>query len=363
MEKKSAHSQVLGVEIHGVRLNLHCNEPALLEYARAHLGILAGKATKKPDIEVECIWKTGAWDPTDNPFPSNGELNVIGKRMQGDADQLVWLNTVRKKGLQLRFTRRQGQFLFQVAYTFDPKKKKGVDARDYRYKKFFSLMSYLVYYPISWYLESTRGWAVVHASALQAEQGAVLIAGLGGVGKTTTCVALMKEAGMALLSENLVYTDGVKVYPCIEPIRLDENSLTLMGKGQQLLKPVKFPEGLKKKWLFHPRKPLPDAALEPQLILFPYFTSQPTVRPLEAEIAAEKVLASNRLTREIDDYDWYKSALRLHWPQPMISALMVEVVNTFVRQARCFELGIDRTSGIKPVVRTICELYQQCLSS
>ncbi|RMG64755.1 MAG: hypothetical protein D6715_09215, partial [Calditrichaeota bacterium] len=201
--------------MHGVKLNLRCNEPALLAYARAHLGVLAGRAAKQPHIEVECLWQTGAWDPEANPFPSNGELNVIGKRMQGDAGQLIWLNTVRKKGLQLRFAREDDRLFFQVAYTFDDKKKKGVEAQDYRYKKFFSLMSYLVYYPISWYLESTRGWAVVHASALRGENGAVLIAGLGGVGKTTTCVALMKEAGMALLSENLVYTDGVLVYPCI----------------------------------------------------------------------------------------------------------------------------------------------------
>jgi hypothetical protein len=137
-------------------------------------------------------------------------LNVIGKRMLGNDHELIWLNTLRLPGLQLRFSREGDLLHFDVAYRYHSQKIETTP--DYEYTKYFSLMSYLVYYPLMWYLENFRGWTILHASALASANGGIIIGGLGGVGKTTTCVALLQRPGISLVSENLIFTDGDFVY-------------------------------------------------------------------------------------------------------------------------------------------------------
>lgn len=344
---------VLGVRMHGVTLAFETDHEPLLDYARRHLHGLIVDDTSVPHLRVRCFWSQGEWDETANPFATHEPLNVIGKRMLGNAHELIWLNTLRMKGLQLRFRRAHEQWHFEVAYRFHPKKEKLESLPEYEHKKYFSLLSYLVYHPLFWYLENFRGWSVLHASALAHEKGAIMIGGLGGVGKTTTCVALLQRPGFALMAENLVFTDGEFVYPCYEPIRLDENSLKILGADLKGLTPMIFPEGLKDKTMFHP--PVTKSAEQAQAaaLFLPQFAPQRYVKKITAELAAEKMLAMNRLTRELDDYYWYASALEMHWPRPNHAAQRAEIMRRFAARTRCFELGIDRGAGVEAVVKDI----------
>jgi hypothetical protein len=343
----------IGVRMHEVTLTLEANHQPLLDYAAAHLHVLAETPAKTPDLVVKCNWAQGEWDSQTNPFPQNGELNVIGKRMVGNANELIWLDTLRMKGLQLRFRRESGHFLFEVFYRFNPKKEKLTSMPEYEYKSYFSLMSYLVYYPLIWYLENYRGWTILHASALAGERGGIMIGGLGGVGKTTTCVALMQQPGIELISENLIFTDGEFIYPCYEPIRLDEGSLAMLGENPQGMTGMAFPEGLKDKWLFHLKTAALPQKVKPAALFLPQFSSRRYVTPLAPELAAEKMVAMNRLTRELDDYGWYAAALDMTWPKAGQAGNRVEVLRRFARQAGCFELGIDRSAGVQAVVDDI----------
>ncbi len=347
----------LGVTMHGVTLTLEADHPPLIAYAAEHLHEQVTPPTTSSDLTVKCFWSQGEWDAEDNPFPSNGALDVIGKRMLGNGDELIWLDTLRMKGLQLRFRRAHGNFFFDVAYRFHPKKEKLESVADYEYKRYFSLMSYLVYYPIMWYLENFRGWTMMHVSALSSERGGILIGGLGGVGKTTTCVALMQRPGISLIAENLIFTDGEFIYPCYEPIRLDEGSLAMLGENPKGLQRMLFPEGLKEKWLFHFQlRETPEQA-RPKVIFLPQFSSRRYVRPISPESATEKILAMNRLTRELDDYFWYASALNMTWPKAGISSHRIEVVRRFCERVRCYELGIDRQAGVPAVVEDIMRVF------
>ncbi|MGH7496931.1 MAG: hypothetical protein ACREOO_31670 [bacterium] len=345
----------IGVRLHGVTLNLEADHPPLLDYAVTHLHGMVQPPYGTPDLSVKCWWSQREWDEEANPFPSNGGLNVIGKRMLGNAEALIWLDTLKMKGLQLRFRRANEQLHFEVAYCFHPKQKKLESAPEYEYKAYFSLMSYLVYYPMMWYLERTRSWTVLHASALATGESGVMIGGLGGVGKTTTCVALMQCDDMALMSENLIFTDGEFIYPCYEPIRLDEHSLTMLGAPPEKagLMPMAFPEGLKDKWLFHVAQSELLERVRPAILFLPQFSSKSYLIELAPELAVEKILAMNRLTRELDDYGWYAAALDMHWPVANRAAQRVEVLREFVQRIVCFELGIDRSAGVGAVVENI----------
>jgi hypothetical protein len=347
-----------GVRLHGVRLNLEANHSRLIKYALAHLNGLVEPPFNAPDLSVKCLWSQREWDEKAVPFAVNGGLNVIGKRMLGNAEELVWLDTLKMKGLQLRFQRTAEQFVFEVAYCFHPKKEKLERSPEYEYKAYFSLMSYLVYYPMMWYLERARSWMVLHASALATAAGGVMIGGLGGVGKTTTCVALMQRKGVALMSENLIFTDGEFIYPCYEPIRLDENSLVMLGGDPTVvgLRPMAFPEGLKDKWLFHPAQHAVPEKVKPAVLFLPQFSSKSYLRQLAPELAVEKIIAMNRLTRELDDYGWYTAALDLLWPKASQAQCRIEVLRRFAERIRCFELGVVRASGVAAVAEEITRI-------
>jgi hypothetical protein len=350
----------IGVEMHGVHLTLEANHVPLLAYAIEHLNGLVRPPAAAPDLLVRCSWSRGVWDPQVNPFPTNGTpLNVVGKRMLGNAEELIWLDTLRTKGLQLRFELKPGRLVFDVSCRFNPKQEKLRDYEKYEYKRYFGLMSYLVYYPLFWYFEQLRGWVAVHASALASRGRGVVIAGLGGVGKTTTCVALMERAGMELISENLILTDGEHVYPCHEPIRLDAGSLAALGEEPKGLKPMAFPDGLKDKRLFHPSGPAAPSKVKPAVVFLPTFSARRYVRPLPSPIAAERIVATNRLTRELDDYGWYAAAPNMIWATPRRTGELHAVPHELASRARCFELGIDRGGGIDAVVEDIVSTLER----
>ena len=343
----------LGVRMHDVTLTLETDHEPLLAYAKEHLNSLVETPVDNPNLYVKCLWSEGEWDPEANPFPSNGHLNVIGKRMLGSQDELIWLNTIRTKGLQLRFRKEESSWIFDVSYCFHPKKNKLDNLKDYQYKRYFSLMSYLVYYPLIWYLENFRSQTFFHASALATAKGGIMVGGLGGVGKTTTCVALMQQDGVRLISENIILTDGESVYPCQEPIRLNPDSLEMLGHEPAGLVPMAFPDGLKDKSMFHLQTDDLPSQVKPKLLFFPQFSSEPYLKPLSAEAAAEKMVAMNRLTRELDDYSWYAAALDMHWPNPGLAEKRIHILQNFAKQGRCFELGIDRSAGVEAVIKDI----------
>jgi hypothetical protein len=349
----------LGVRMHRAMLRLESNHLPLMAYAAEHLQGLAETRMANPNLVVKCFWSQGEWDKEANPFGSAEDtLNVIGKRMLGSKNELIWLDTLRLKGLQLRFRREARRFVFDVAYRFHPKKEKIENLPEYEYKKFFSLMSYLVYYPLIWHLETFRGWTILHASALATARGGIIIGGLGGVGKTTTCVALMQRPGISLISENIIFTDGELIYPCYEPIRLDEGSLAMLGENPHGLSRMAFPEGLKEKWLFHLKKKALPEKVQPVWMFLPQFSSRHYVKPLPSEAVAEKILAMNRLTRELDDYGWYAAALDMHWPKAGQASNRINALHRLAQQVRCYELGIDRSAGVEAVVEDILKTIQ-----
>jgi hypothetical protein len=70
-------------------------------------------------------------------------------------------------------------------------------------------------------------------------------------------------------------------------------------------------------------------------------------------VAAERFLAMNRLTLEVDDYTWFASALDAHWPSPGLTARRTSAVETLARRAACFDLGVDPTAGVAAAVADV----------
>lgn len=347
----------IGVRMHGVRLNLRCDHAPQLRYITDLLGEHVCAPWERADIEVESTWHAESSNGADAPLFDVSELDAYGKRMYLGEDELVWTDTFRDKELQLRFRKQGSALACDVAYRYKPSVKKLAKYPDYEQKKFFDLLRYVVLFPIAWHLRRTRGWELIHASAVAADSGAVLIAGPGGAGKSTTCFALTAQAGMRLMTENLVFCDGEFVYPVCEPIRLTEDSLRLLGDSARELERYEAVGGLKHKSMFvAPVDPEPEG-VPAALVFLARFSKNGFARPLAPAVARELIRATNVLTLELNDFYWYAAALDLLWPP--IGPARTEPLARLTAGTPCYSLGIDRTAGVEPVVARILACLDQ----
>ena len=346
----------VGVLMHGVKLNLRCNHEPLLRYARALLGDHVCAPWAQPELEVDGRWLVPASAAAARApvFDVRG-LDAYGKRMHVGEHELVWTDTYRDKNLQLRFRRAGKVAAFDVAYQYQPSAKKLAKYSDYQGKKFFDMVQYLALFPIAWHLRRTRGWELIHASAVADGERGVLIAGPGGAGKSTTCLALVARAGMRLLTENLVFCDGESIYPVCEPIRLTDESLQLLGDSVEQLRAYAPAGPLKQKTMFVPPVDPNQRGVRAARLFLARFATPGFVRPLPGNVALDLLRATNRLTLELDDFNWYTAALDLLWSGE--SRPGEDPLRRLVRTTPCFALGIDRSLGVGPVV----EQVQQCL--
>jgi hypothetical protein len=310
----------------------------------------------KPHVQVNVQWLEGEGiDPETLSFPGQERLDRVGKRLLAGPDTLVWTNLIRIKNLVLRFRMQDQQLCMDAIYLYAPRQAKVAAEPNYRYKKFFGLMSWLVFYPLAWYLEHFRGLYLMHASGIDIAGHGVIIGGVGGVGKTTTGVSLLAQEGTRLVSENLIFYDSERIYSCYEPIRVDDQSVELLGARRAILQPAEIPDGANHKNVYHVARSAVVDAVEASALFVPRFTARGYVRPLEAGAAMELLIAFNELTREVNDYYWFAATLNVLWPVPGSLEKRAATLRALLQRTSRWELGIDRSQGVDPVVRAILE--------
>jgi hypothetical protein len=343
------------IEMQGVRLAVDSEYADLVDYVRLHLPDHVVDAGEE-QVEVSVCWLNGRReDGAELVFPGQEALDQVGKRLLAGPDTLVWTDTLRIKNLVLRFRMQGERLTMDARYAYAPRAAKLDEQPNYRYKKFFGLMSWFVFFPLAWYLEHQRGIYLMHASGIDVEGQGVLIGGVGGVGKTTTGVSLLAQPGTRLVSENLVFYDAERIYSCYEPIRLDDASVELLGERRQILARADIPDGANHKNLYHVRRHAVTDAVPVAALFVPRFTRHSFVRPLPVDRCMELLLAFNTLTREVNDYQWFAATLDVAWPTPRSLERRAATLRALLERARCYEIGIDRSQGIEPVVRAVLE--------
>jgi hypothetical protein len=89
----------------------------------------------------------------------------------------------------------------------------------------------LLQYPAMWWA-GRRGLAPIHAPACAVGSATALLAGPGGVGKSTLVSRVLAEGGLAT-GDNLAVTDGVAVLGVVEPLRLEGGTGRRMPHGRR----------------------------------------------------------------------------------------------------------------------------------
>jgi hypothetical protein len=350
---------------HGLTLQLQSNAAALIAYAADHFAEFAtpmpaistnGRATSDdsitPEIVVHVRWiEPDEAAPAHEPFGATDDLQRIGRRIYSADNLLLWLAPFTVENLQYRFRLAGTQLIVDAIYHFSPTPgKTPAQLTAKRLHKFFSLMKHLLIFPMTWYLEQFRNTYLLHAAAVSQQQQAIAIAGVGGVGKTTTCLALLNQPETQLMAENLIYYDQHRLYSCYEPIRVDAHSLQLLGTVHPALRRSPLLPMIKEKAVYH----LPRAHITEQAPLraffLPRFAAQTRLLPIAPALAIDKILAMNMQTREVNAYYWFAATLALVWPKAGRAGEQLRQLEHLLADVPLWELEIAPDGRLQSLV-------------
>src|SRR6266536_2928856 len=151
----------------------------------------------------------------------------------------------------------------------------------------------LLRYPALWWA-GTRGRAPLHASACTAGDGNIaLLAGPGGVGKSTL-VSMEVAAGGRAICDNVCVADGASAWGVVEPLRVEGGAGRRMPHGRRETTmpgrvPVLVPDRL--------------------VVLERGSDATASVRPCDQEIAARSLVTGTYMAQELRRYCAFAATL------------------------------------------------------
>ncbi|HZI94307.1 MAG TPA: hypothetical protein VFE84_08690 [Patescibacteria group bacterium] len=307
-------------DLHGHSVSIVTSDADLRSYVRAHFETEAHTDTQA-DLRVNADWHWGKPARTLLDGLDRDRIERVGRGLvlcrassgSSEPRRAIWTRIPGFPELTMAFE-LQGdidcRLNIEARCVYEPK---GVGKRlEYlrpgrmdrkRNRLFFKLMYFMIYYPMAWQLERTRGWGLLHASAVAMPSGkAVILSGLGGVGKSTLGLSLLARPGARLLSDNLIFHDEDRIYSCPEPVRLDATALAGMVDSGIEPQRTRLPVNAHPKPTYRVGPARRAGTASPAAVYFLRFASRSEISPIAAERAAEMLIAGNDLAAEIKDY-------------------------------------------------------------
>lgn len=342
-------NESLTLHLHGVGLELRSDNPRFLSYARRYLRDLVAPSVERAQIQVHLAWGRSI-------APATAES--LGRRLLWDGTRIVQTEVLALPGLQIGAALDGDRLVVDAGYRF-PSHRSRLDhvlqGQAGEARLFVTLIYFLVYFPLCWYLERERGWYLLHAAAVAYPSGGVLLAGLPGVGKSTFTLALLADPAVRLLADNLVFHDGKQVYAFPEPIHLDRRSRALLpDMGGRL--------GAAGQAFSHGRYDYQLAPADradatcPRVIGVLRLAPQTEIRAMSREVCLERLLAYDRLAKEVDEYSKQAAVFSLLAPQPGASRGRLEALECLLAKVDCYEIAVPSGVNLGPVAEQVSRL-------
>lgn len=183
----------------------------------------------------------------------------------------------------------------------------------------------LVQFPALWWA-GTRGRVPLHAPAVSIDGMVALLAGPGGVGKTSLLLDELGRGGRAV-SDNLSVSDGMSVWGLVEPLRSERGSGRRMPHGRR--------EG-----------PLPDRApvlVPDHLVVLRRVPSHlPGARPCAPEAAARVLSAGTYMAGELRRYWALAATLAEGTGVGPVHPAIDDVASRLAARLRCVEVTLGQ---------------------
>jgi len=331
------------VSLHGVRLELTTGRDEFLTFARAYLAPLLDQVSGAPDAAVVLEWGGALPDPEE----SRADREQLGRRISTGVQHLhteIW----QVPGLQMDIGWRDATLAVHAAYAWPTRRAKWFSrvvswARE---RLFVSLVYYLVYFPCAWWLERERGWTLLHASAIAAPEGGLVFSGLPGCGKSTAALAVLHAPEWQIVSDNLLFTDGSRVFACPEPIHVDARTRALVGDLAGRVRPT----GRRFSHRRQDYEIAPEArrwSTTPRALGFLHVGSETAVRPVEAAVAARRLMANDFLAKEWMAYQESAAAMHQVWPVVGDQERRRDNLTALAQSVPCYEVTVARDGDMR----------------
>ena len=296
-------------EMHGVRVRIESELPAFADYAGAVLEPFVVADEGRFDIRSVLQWRDGA------PPRKSGEggFEPLVWTRRPDRDLYVgergcqWLRIDDFPDLQMELAMRDdsvevtGRYFFHLATGSTAESLQRLRHRsqldEMRGRRFSTLLYYLFYHPLLWWLSRGAGWHVLHGGAVATRFGAIVLAGMPGCGKSSLSVAMLANPELRVLSDNLILHDGQNVMACPELLLLDENSRRLAGAGAHRLTPTGETRVFSRE-----AYRVSEMELDPQpvaVLLHVERASEYSLQPIDPAESAARLRAANTMAKEV----------------------------------------------------------------
>ncbi len=234
----------------GLTLALESQLGSFAHYVRAAMSYFLCDPVESPDFRSKLEWVDGPPAASvDQAFPNAQWQQRPDRDLYLGNASAYWLRIDDFRDLHLSFALEKSSLTLCARYYFRIGNQGRLEAlRRLRYRgpalealrarSFSTLLYYLVYHPLLWHLSRKRNWHLLHGAAVASSQGALLLSGMPGCGKSTLSVALLADPRLRMLSDNLVLHDGRHVMACPELLLLDPASMKSVGKGAERLEAV-----------------------------------------------------------------------------------------------------------------------------
>ena len=341
----------LVVSLHGLRLELTTDRDDFLAFARLYLAPLLDRGDARPDVTVTLEWGSA--------LESLPDMEQLGRRIWAGPQRLRYTEIWQSPGLQLDIhwpDEPNAPLSVRAAYTW-PTRRVRWFARVMpwaRERLFITLVYYLVYFPCAWWLERRRGWTLLHASAVAASDGGLILSGLPGCGKSTTALAALSAPEWQIVSDNLLFTDGRQAFACPEPIHIDDKTRALVGDlaGRVHATGRRFSHQ-RQDYEIGPEARRPSTT--PLALGFLHVGHETSVRPVNRTIAARRLMANDCLAKEWMAYQESAAAMHQVWPTVGNYERRWGNLTTLVHSVPCYDVTIAQDGALQQDVERIIE--------
>jgi hypothetical protein len=194
----------------------------------------------------------------------------------------------------------------------------------------------LLHHPALWWA-GTRGLAPLHVSVLELDGVVVMLAGPGGVGKSTL-VAQAVEEGARATCDNLAVSDGTTAYGLREAMRLSAADTGSTAGGP--------PHG---RATTHGRRELTWAtqvpSLRPDLVVVLRRGDGPRVRPVDGDVARRALVAGTFAAGELRRFWTLTAVLGLATGHGPVLPVVDETARQLCTGLPCVELELGERPG------------------
>ena len=338
----------LTLRMGGLILQLNTNYVIYFNYLKTYFGKVevAGDCQKNHHVCINIHLQNESFNKDFSRLKESFDGVMIGPSTFVAKDRVVTIRKVNKKRKILFDYKIKGEELHLTAYLCRKAFKDFVRYNIFGKAQddlFFFITYPILYYPVFWYLEYFKHTHVLHASAVKCNNIGVIICGLEGIGKTSLALSLLQEKDSCFLSDNLIFYDDKKVYPCHELTRIHKGDNEKIWKG----KFEKINVSKVAKDFYSPISIEGTEGLRPKVLIFPQFSSKFIVKEISKSEAASKAIILSGIPAELNNYIEYNSLYNWVVPEFNSSGSKLSTLRDLLVDVRCYEVGMPKSDGLE----------------